>query len=342
MAKDILMNPNHQSSHNLSKPVILQVEDLHTSFKSFEGEVKAVNGVNLELRKNSILCLVGESGSGKSVTALSILNLIYSPGRIDKGKILFNGKNLFSLSENELRQIRGKEISMIFQDPTSALNPLLNVGSHMEEMFMAHGNTDKKSIKERSIDLLRQMDLPNPEHILKQHPFQLSGGMAQRVMIAMAMVWDPPVLIADEITSSLDVTLQADILDRIRRLRDYNHSSILLITHDMGVVAQVADHVAVMYAGSVVEQAPTIDLFKNPKHPYTSALLQTLPRLDGPKRRLNPIRGAPPTMIDLPDKCAFLDRCFKATSECRLNTRPRLLEADQDHMVACYNPIINT
>lgn len=323
-----------------SKPIILEVRDLHTSFRSFEGEVNAVNGVNLQLRENSILCLVGESGSGKSVTALSILNLIYAPGRINSGSIIFDGKDLFSLGEEDLRTIRGKQISMIFQDPTTALNPLLNVGTHMEEMFMAHGSTDKRAIRDRSIQLLRQMDLPNPEHILKQHPFQLSGGMAQRVMIAMAMVWDPPVLIADEITSSLDVTLQADILDRVRKLRDHKNSSILLITHDMGVVAQVADEVAVMYAGSVVEQAPTRDLFKNPKHPYTNALLQTLPRLDGPKRRLNPIRGTPPTLIDLPDKCAFIDRCSKATSECRMSVRPELLEDSPNHFVACYNPLL--
>ena len=325
--------------NNLDKNITLQVTNLHTSFNTFDGKVKAVNGVNLTLRENNILCLVGESGSGKSVTALSILRLISSPGQITNGEIYFKGKDLLSMSEQDLRKIRGKDIAMIFQDPTSALNPLLSVGTHMEEMFMAHGTDNKRDIKTKSIELLKQMDLPHPEHILKQYPFQLSGGMAQRVMIAMAIIWEPSVLIADEITSNLDVTLQADVIDRIRRLRREKGSSILLITHDMGVVAQIADYVAVMYAGSVVEYAETRELFRNPKHPYTYALFQTLPRLDNPKQSLRPIRGVPPSLIDLPDQCAFIDRCSKATNQCRLKARPDLLETEGGHLVACYNPI---
>ncbi len=318
---------------------ILVVDNLHTSFFTRDGEVKAVNGLNINLKENTILGVVGESGSGKSASALSILRLIPTPGKITKGDVYFKGINLMEAGDEELRRIRGKEISMIFQEPTTALNPLMNVGDHIHEALVAHGTFSKQDAKIRAIELLREMELPAPDHILKQYPFQLSGGQAQRVMIAMAMAWDPKVLIADEITSNLDVTLQADVLARLKRLKTEKQSSIILITHDMGVIAQVADEVAVMYAGSVVEYGSTADLFRRPLHPYTWALLQSIPRLDDPSRRLEPIRGSSPDLIDLPDQCPYIPRCPKASNECRLNTRPTLLEQEEKHFVACFNPI---
>ena len=315
------------------------MEDLHTSFYTTEGEVRAVNGVNLTLKEDSILCLVGESGSGKSATALSILRLISHPGKITRGAIYFEDSDIMKMEETDLRSIRGKDIAIIFQEATSALNPILSIGTHMEEVLMAHSRLTKKEARARSLELLLELELPAPHHVLRQYPFQLSGGMAQRVMIAIAMAWNPKVLIADEITSNLDVTLQADVLARIRRLRAEKHSSILLITHDMGVVAQVANDVAVMYAGAVVEYADTRKLYKRPYHPYTWALFQTLPRLDEPDRDLSPIRGAAPNLIDLPDQCPFMPRCPKSTNQCRLSPAPPLVEKEPGHYVACYNEI---
>ena len=318
---------------------VLRIEDLHTSFYTREGEVKAVNGVNLSLKEDCILGVVGESGSGKSVTALSMLRLVPHPGKITKGSVHFKGMNLMEVGDEQLRRIRGKDIAMIFQEPTSALNPLLNVGTHMEEIMLAHSSMSKQQARERSLQLLREMDLPAPAHIMRQYPFQLSGGQAQRVMIAMAMVWDPQVLIADEITSNLDVTLQADVLDRLKRLQAEKHSAILLITHDMGVIAKVADEVSVMYAGSVVEYSDTQTIFQRPYHPYTWALLQSIPRLDDPRRTLQPIQGSSPDLIDLPDQCPYMARCPKATNFCRLNPKPPLEEVVPGHFVACYNKI---
>ena len=319
--------------------VALQVEDLHTSFFTSDGEVKAVNGVNLVLKENSILGVVGESGSGKSVTALSMLRLVPHPGKITRGAIHFNGVDLLELNDERLRRIRGKDIAMIFQEPTTALNPLINIGTHMEEILQAHSSISKQDARARALELLREFELPAPEHILKQYAFQLSGGQAQRVMIAMAMAWGPKVLIADEITSNLDVTLQADVLDRIKRLKAEKHSAIMLITHDMGVIAQVAEDVAVMYAGSVVEYTNTRNLFQRPHHPYTWALLQSIPRLDDPRRALQPIRGSSPDLIDLPDQCPYMPRCPKASSICRLSAKPALTEIEPGHFVACYNVI---
>ena len=321
------------------KDVVLRVEDLHTSFYTRDGEVKAVNGVNLTLKENSILGIVGESGSGKSVTALSMLRLVPHPGKITGGAVYFNGVNLLALDNEALRRIRGKEIAMIFQEPTAALNPLVTIGTHLEEVLQAHSSMSKAQARERSLELLLEMELPAPPHILKQYPFQLSGGQAQRVMIAMAMAWEPKVLIADEITSNLDVTLQADVLDRLKRLQAEKHSAIMLITHDMGVIAQVAEDVAVMYAGFVAEYADTRSLFQRPYHPYTWALLQSIPRLDEPKRALQPISGSSPDLIDLPDQCPYMPRCPKASNTCRLSPKPPLTEVAPGHFVACYNMI---
>ena len=321
------------------KREILRVEDLRTSFFTQQGEVKAVNGVNLTLKEDSILGIVGESGSGKSVTALSILRLLPHPGRTVAGSIYFDGQDLLKMDNESLRQIRGKDIAIIFQEPVAALNPLITIGTHMEEALLAHGYMGKAEARDRSVQLLTELDLPAPANMLKLYPFQLSGGQAQRVMIAMAMTWNPRVLIADEITSNLDVTLQADVIDRLKRLQRERHSAVMLITHDMGVIAQAAQEVAVMYAGNVVEYADTISLFRRPFHPYTWALLQSIPRLDRPMQALQPIEGSSPNLIDMPDQCPYLPRCPKASNECRLSRRPELVEVEPGHFVACYNRI---
>ena len=321
------------------KREILRVEDLHTSFFTKEGEVKAVNGVNLTLKEDSILGVVGESGSGKTVTALSILRLLPHPGRTVAGAVYFEGQDLMQADGESLRQIRGKDIAIIFQEPVSALNPLITIGTHMEEALLAHGYMGKAEARDRSVQLLAELDLPAPANVLKLYPFQLSGGQAQRVMIAMAMAWNPRVIIADEITSNLDVTLQADVIDRLKRLQRERHSAVMLITHDMGVIAQAAQEVAVMYAGAVVEYADTVSLFRRPFHPYTWALLQSIPRLDRPMQTLQPIEGASPNLIDLPDQCPYLPRCPKASNVCRLSPRPELVEVEPGHYVACYNRI---
>ena len=315
------------------------IENLYTSFYTKEGEVKAVNGINLSLYEKSILGVVGESGSGKSATALSIMRLLPEPGVIKSGSVHFEKLNVLELNYEELRQVRGKDMAMIFQEPLSALNPLVNIETHMQEVLQAHSSMSKRDAKDISLQLLAEFDIPSPSETLKLYPFQLSGGQIQRVMIAMSMAWQPRMLIADEITSNLDVTLQADVLDRLRRLISEKQSSIVLITHDMGVIAQLAEFVAVMYAGSIVEYSSTIDLFNKPYHPYTDALLQTIPRLDQPDRNLQQIPGSPPDLIDLPDQCPYLSRCSKATNQCRLEPRPLLREIRPGHFVACYNEL---
>tara|TARA_B100001750_G_scaffold104326_1_gene82548 strand:- start:928 stop:1884 length:957 start_codon:yes stop_codon:yes gene_type:complete len=317
----------------------MRIEDLSASFYTKEGEVKAVNGINLSLYEKSILGVVGESGSGKSATALSIMRLLPEPGVIKSGSVNFEKLNVLELNYEELRQVRGKDMAMIFQEPLSALNPLVNIETHMQEVLQAHSSMSKRDAKDISLQLLAEFDIPSPSDTLKLYPFQLSGGQIQRVMIAMSMAWQPRMLIADEITSNLDVTLQADVLDRLRRLISEKQSSIVLITHDMGVIAQLAEFVAVMYAGSIVEYSSTIDLFNKPYHPYTDALLQTIPRLDQPDRNLQQIPGNPPDLIDLPDQCPYLSRCSKATNQCRLEPRPLLREIRPGHYVACYNEL---
>lgn len=319
--------------------VILRVHNLQTQFTTREGTVKAVNGVSFELKSESVLGLVGESGSGKTVTALSVLRLVQSPGRIVSGEVYFEGRDLMTLSDEEMRHIRGRDISMIFQDPTAALNPVIEIGRQVDETIMSHLNVPKAEARRLALEALHLAGLPSPERIVTQYPFHLSGGMCQRVMIAIAMALKPKVLIADEPTSALDVTTQAEILVEIEALKSRYHSSILLITHDLGVLAKMADEVAVMYAGSVVEQSDVITIFKRPRHPYTVALLATIPRLDNVERSLRTIRGTPPTLIDLPDECAFLPRCNKATSQCRVSPNPSLDPVEENHWVACYNRV---
>ena len=317
----------------------MEVRDLHTYFMAKEGTVKAVNGVSFTLEEDSVLGLVGESGSGKTVTALSILQLVPFPGKIVEGSITYNGESLLDMSTERLRSIRGREISLIFQDSGAALNPVIPIGRQVEEIMLEHTDMGKRQARATAEDLLKQMGIPDARRMLDQYPFQLSGGMAQRVMMAIGVALNPRVLIADEPTSNLDVTLQAEMLQRLRRLRQENHSAIMLITHDLGVVAQMAERVVVMYGGTVVEHATTRDLFARPYHPYTWGLFQALPRLDAPQRALTPMRGAPPEMMDPPDQCPFLHRCSKATAECRTSPRPPLDEVAEGHWVACYNTI---
>ena len=317
----------------------LKVEDLRVTFSAPDGIVKAVNGVSFSIEKGSVLCLVGESGAGKSTVALSLLGLLPESATVEGGRAYFNGINLLSLPTTELQNIRGKEISMVFQDPRASLNPILTIGTQVEEIVLAHTNTSKADANRIANDMLREMGLPDPKRILNQYPFQISGGMCQRVMLSIALALRPKILIADEPTSNLDVTLQAEILGRLKRLCKELNSALLLITHDMGVVANMADKVAMMYGGNIVEYADVGPLFQHPYHPYTWGLFQSLPRLDRAGGRLRSLRGNPPTLINMPDQCPYLDRCPKAINRCRLEPRPHLTEMEVGHWAACYNNI---
>jgi peptide/nickel transport system ATP-binding protein/oligopeptide transport system ATP-binding protein len=323
----------------LSEP-ILRLVNLQAEFVTPEGSVRAVNGVSLSLRAGSTLALTGESGSGKTSVGLAVLKLLPHPGRITGGQVLFEGTDLLSLSADEMRRIRGREIAMVFQDPSTGLNPVLSVGQQVEEAITTHLRLSKPEARRRAIDVLSQLGLPEPEEVINRYPFQLSGGMAQRVMIAIAAALNPKVLILDEPTSALDVTVQAAILEDLKALQARHGTSIILITHDFGVVAQMADEVAVMYAGSVVELAGVHAVFERPRHPYTWSLLGSRPRWDRDgQARLTAIRGAPPNLAELSAECPFLPRCPKAASICRTSPAPPLLELEPGHQAACYNPI---
>ena len=319
---------------------IMRVEDLHVRFGTPAGQVKALNGVNFSLEEGEIYCLVGESGAGKSTLALAIMGVLPVSATVPSGRVIFDGVDLLRIGQEQLRTIRGNQVSMIFQDAQSALNPVQLVGPQLEEVILAHTNVGSRVANGMAQDMLREMGLPDPKRIMGQYPFSLSGGMCQRVMLAIALVLRPRVLIADEPTSGLDVTLQAEILERLKALCREQGSSVLLITHDMGIVASMAQKVGVIYAGSVVETSKVIPLFKEPQHPYTWSLLKTLPRLDDVDRRLEPLRGTPPDMVDLPEECPFLPRCHKALSRCRVEHRPPLEDIATEHAVACYNPML--
>lgn len=323
---------------------ILQVQGLRAEFVTPDGIVRAVNDVSFSLAPGRTLVLTGESGSGKSTVALAVMGLLPSPGgRVTAGNIFLKGRDLLTLAPDEMRLLRGKEISIVFQDPSSSLNPVLSVGQQVEEIITNHLDVSRREARRQAIDVLRRIGLPDPAEVVKRYPFQLSGGMAQRVMIAIATALLPDVLILDEPTSALDVTVQAAILEDLRGLQREHGTSIVLITHDLGVVAQMADDVAVMYAGSVVEYATALAVFSRPRHPYTWSLLASRPRWDKERTevgRLMAIRGAPPSLIDLPDECSFLGRCPKATSVCRIEPMPPLAPIEGDgHLIACYNPI---
>ncbi len=314
---------------------LLQVIDLHTQFFSSQGIARAVDGVSLRLHEGEVLGLVGESGCGKSVTSLSILGLVPSPpGRIVRGQVLFRGRDLLQLPPRDLQRIRGNEISMIFQDPSSSLNPYMTVGRQIAEVLVLHRGMSRSQAREEAVRLLGMMGIPDAQARYDEHPHDFSGGMAQRVMIAMALACDPALVIADEPTSSLDVTMQSQVLELLGALRAKSRTSVLLISHDLGVVAGLADRVAVMYAGRVVEEASTDELFSNPQHPYTGGLLRAIPRLDG-EAALEPIRGRPPRAHAVPGGCPFRPRCGLAHEACAA-APPTLDEVASGHHVACW------
>jgi oligopeptide/dipeptide ABC transporter ATP-binding protein len=318
---------------------ILEVNDLRTYYHDKKVVLKALDGVSIRLNRGEILGVVGESGSGKSTLALSILNLVPHPGFIEEGSsVVFQGRNILEMPKDDLRDLRGREISMIFQDAVAGLNPVLSIGEQVEEIITAHTPMSRSDARREVNRLLANMGLPDPARISQRYPFQLSGGMAQRVMIAIAMALKPTVLIADEPTSALDMTVQAQILQELRRLRDQG-VSILLITHDMGVIAQMADRVAVMYAGRIAEEGTTDEIFARPRHPYTWALLESLPRINQDVQRLRQVQGRPPDMTKLPAQCAFVPRCNKALNNCRTLDTPPLVEIEPNHYAACYNPV---
>ncbi len=318
---------------------LLKVVGLKTHFYTEDGVVTAVDGVDFYVSRGEVLGLVGESGCGKSVTALSIMRLISEPGRIIQGEVTFGTRNLRSLSESQIRSIRGNRISMIFQQPQSSLNPVFTIGDQLAEVFEIHKNMSKTEAWEQSVDLLRMVGIPDPEQKAHAYPHEMSGGQAQRVMIAMALALHPELLIADEPTTALDVTIQAQILDLIRDLRSQMGTAVILITHDLGVVAEIADRVAVMYAGQIVEQASVTELFELPLHPYTLGLINSIPILGETKDRLEVIDGVVPNLIDLPEGCRFAPRCRARTEHdltiCREIT-PDLITAQSDHAVRCW------
>ncbi|MGI6060285.1 MAG: ABC transporter ATP-binding protein [Blautia sp.] len=315
--------------------MLLEVKDLETEFKVKRGTVKAVNGVSFEVDKGEILAVVGESGSGKSVTSLSIMGLIRDPGRVAGGEILFNGENLLKKSTKEMQAVRGDKISMIFQEPMTSLNPVYRVKDQIMETILTHTTMNKKEALKRAIEMLDLVGIPAPEQRVNDYPHQMSGGMRQRVMIAMALACDPELLIADEPTTALDVTIQAQILDLINRLREKLGMAVLLITHDLGVVAETADKVVVMYCGRVVEQATVEQLFTKPLHPYTQGLLDSIPKMDEDRERLYMIKGIVPDPIHLPKGCSFADRCDKCMEKCREHM-PKLSVTEDGRKVRCF------
>jgi oligopeptide/dipeptide ABC transporter ATP-binding protein len=320
---------------------ILRIEDLRVYYHERDRTVKAVDGVDLTLRPGTTLAIVGESGCGKTTIALSALDLVQKPGVVESGRVLFEGRDVLTLPADELRSLRGRRISMIFQDPQSGLNPVLNIGSQVEEMIRTHLDVPKKESRRMAAEALRRQGLSDVDQLMNAYAFQLSGGMCQRVMIAIATVLRPDVIIADEPTSALDVTVQAGILRELNDLKRNLGLSMILITHDLGVVAQMADEVAVMYAGRIVERGGVREIFARPTHPYMAALLAARPRMDNDRAPLQAIRGAPPDLAELTGECAFLPRCSKAVVACRTQSWPSLEEADPGHHVACFNPMFH-
>ncbi|USK90221.1 ABC transporter ATP-binding protein [Rossellomorea marisflavi] len=315
---------------------VLTVKDLHVSFSTYGGEVQAVRGVSFQVKQGETLAIVGESGCGKSVTSQTIMRLIPNPpGRIRSGSILYKGKDLLRCSEAQMRRIRGKDISMIFQDPMTALNPTLTIGEQIKEGILQHEDVTRKEAGVRARKMLELVGIPNPEERLKQYPHQFSGGMRQRIVIAMALVCQPDVLIADEPTTALDVTIQAQILELFKEIQDKTGVSIILITHDLGVVAQVADRIAVMYAGKIVEEGTRREIFYTPQHPYTKGLLHSVPRLDLVGEDLIPILGSPPDLFAPPAGCPFAARCDMAMEVCD-RIHPQKTSLSEDHHVDCW------
>jgi oligopeptide/dipeptide ABC transporter ATP-binding protein len=322
----------------LSEP-LLAVKDLSVQFWTARGTVYAVNGVSFDVRPGETLGIVGESGCGKSVTSLALLGILPRAGRVVGGEALFEGRDLVQMSDGELRRIRGREIAMIFQDPMTSLNPVLTIGRQIREALETHFGMERQAADARTADLLDQVGIPSPDMRLKDYPHQFSGGMRQRAMIAMALACEPKLLIADEPTTALDVTIQAQILDLLRKLVAERDTALILITHDLGVVAGMAERVNVMYGGMFMETGKAEQLFERPRHPYTLGLLQSVPRLDAArKRRLQPIEGQPPNMLRPLSMCPFAPRCRYEVPESRQEVPP-LRELEPGHFVACFNPV---
>jgi len=317
---------------------LLQVQDLQTHFFTEDGVVRAVDGVSFSVPEATTVGVVGESGCGKSVTALSILRLISSPGRIVGGRILYRNQDLLALPEPSMRDIRGNKISMVFQEPMTSLNPVFTVGEQVAEAIRLHQHASRPAARERTVDLFRTVGIPSPEERISSYPHQLSGGMRQRVMIAMALACRPDLLVADEPTTALDVTIQAQILDLLQRLQREIGMSVLLITHDLGVVAETCERVIVMYAGQIVEEAPVAALFERPRHPYTQGLLRSLPRFGQRETRLREIPGMVPSPTRLPRGCRFRDRCDRAIERCAAQ-EPSLLDDEAGRRLRCFNPV---
>ncbi len=314
---------------------LLEVDNLKTYFFTDDGVVKAVDGVKFSVDEGETIGIVGESGCGKSITSMSILQLIDYPGETVEGTINFQGRDLLKVSDKEMRNIRGNDISMIFQEPMTSLNPVFKIGHQISEVLILHQKMTKSQARERAIEMIKMVGIPRPEKIVDEYPHQLSGGMRQRIMIAMALACQPKLLIADEPTTALDVTIQAQILDLMNGLKTRLNTAIMLITHDLAVVAEMADHVVVMYSGKIVEDAPVNELFKNPRHPYTIGLMGSMPSLVDEGEKLANIKGAVPNPLYLPKGCYFHPRCKYATEECKKG-QPKLREVAPGHKVACF------
>jgi oligopeptide/dipeptide ABC transporter ATP-binding protein len=323
----------------MSGPPLLEVRDLSVSFRTQDGTVHAVDNVSFTVNRGEVLGIVGESGSGKSVTAMTLMRLVLDQNAVFSGEVLFDGRDLMQLSQHDMLQVRGTKIAMIFQDPMTSLNPVYRVGWQIEEQLRAHQDISAKQARRRTLELLGAVGIPNPQARVDDYPHQFSGGMRQRVMIAMGISCNPDVLIADEPTTALDVTIQAQILELIGNLQREFDSAVVLITHDLGVVAEVANRVAVMYAGRIVEYAEVGELFRRPQHPYTWGLLGSISRMDRPRqRRLAAITGQPPSLISLPAGCSFRPRCPHAFDRCRAERPDLAARSGAGHLDACFLP----
>ena len=319
----------------MEREPLLKVRDLHTSFFTPAGEVKAVNGISFNLDRGKVLGIVGESGSGKSVTAYSIMQILASTGKIVSGSIKLDGQELVGVDESVMKTVRGNKISIIFQDPMTSLNPTYTIGHQLMEAIMLHTDRNRAQARERAIEMLRLVNVNEPEKRMKQYPFEHSGGMRQRVMIAMALACEPDILIADEPTTALDVTIQAQILELMKALQEELGMAIIMITHDLGVVAQMCDEVIVMYAGSICEQGTAEEIFYNPKHEYTKGLMRSIPTADTAGHKLQPITGTPIDLLNMPEGCPFAPRCSNAMKIC-LKQRCERMRINDDHFAACW------
>lgn len=324
----------------MNEEILLSVQNLHTSFKTEAGEVSAVNGLSFDLRAGDILGIVGESGSGKSVSAYSIMQILADNGRIKDGHILYKGEDLTTWNEKKMQSFRGKCCSIIFQDPMTSLNPVFTVGHQIKEAIRLHTDKKGKEIDDRAVEMLEMVGINEPKKRLKQYPYELSGGMRQRVMIAMALACEPDILIADEPTTALDVTIQAQILEQIQKLQKQLGMAVILVTHDLGVIAELCDDIVVMYGGRICERGTAEEIFYNPCHEYTKGLLRSIPNLNNMGKRLEPIAGTPINMLNLPAGCSFCTRCDAAMKIC-LTEKPEELWINENHKASCWMNIKN-